>query len=105
MRAVLVLVLLAGMVVSAASGPAAALGSAAQAAAATPCCPEDCPPVPECAAACAAIAQCRTAPAALVQDIGFRPTAGSFAAMNFGIADLTSDYAVLRTGLRKPPKT
>lgn len=104
MRSLLVLVLLGGMLIFTSLGPAAAQIAALQAMTATPCCPDDCPPKVECGPACAALMQCRSAPVTMVLEIGFRQSADTYGAMKFALSDVPSDYSVVQSGLRRPPR-
>lgn len=103
-RSFILLVVLGGMLIFTSLGPVAAQVAALQAAAATPCCPDDCPPKVDCGPACAALMQCRSAPVTMVLEIGFRQSADTYGAMKFTLADAASDYSVLQTGLRRPPR-
>lgn len=103
-RSLLVLVVLGGMLISTSFGQAAAQLAPVQAVMATPCCPDDCPPKPDCGPACAALMQCRFAPATMVLEIGLRQSADSYGAMKFAVSDVASDYSVVQTGLRRPPR-
>ena len=105
LHTVFVLIVLGGMMISAALGPAAAQASALQAVAATPCCPDDCPPEPDCGPACAAVMQCRSAQLMIGVVPDFGKTASDVGILTFRIAGVVPDYSVARTGLRRPPKS